>query len=76
MAPSADLVAILLVFAAVVATINHRLIGLPRAIALLLGSLLASAFIALIDPYTTPDLSGWVRGMLGDAVAVRSEPSR
>jgi CPA1 family monovalent cation:H+ antiporter len=67
MAPSADLVAILLVFAAVVATVNHRLIGLPRAIALLLGSLLASAFIVLIDPYTTPDLSGWVRGMLGDA---------
>lgn len=67
MAPSADLVAILLVFAAVVATVNDRLIGLPRAIALLLGSLLASAFIAMIDPYTTPDLSGWVRGMLGDA---------
>jgi CPA1 family monovalent cation:H+ antiporter len=67
MAPSADLVAILLVFAAVVATVNHRLIGLPRAIALLLGSLIASAVIALIDPYTTPDMSGWVRGMLGDA---------
>lgn len=67
MAPSANLVAILLVFAAVVATVNHRLIGLPRAIALLLGSLLASAFIALIDPYTAPDLSRWVRGMLGDA---------
>jgi monovalent cation:H+ antiporter, CPA1 family len=67
MAPSADLVAILLVVAAVVATVNHRLIGLPRAIALLLGSLLVSVFIALIDPYTTPDLSGWMRGMLGDA---------
>src|SRR5215472_11751425 len=67
MAPSADLVAILLVFAAVVATVNHRLIGLPRAIALLLGSLVASVFIVLIDPYTTPDLSGWMRGMLGGA---------
>jgi CPA1 family monovalent cation:H+ antiporter len=67
MAPSADLVAILLVFAAIVATVNHRLIGLPRAIALLIGSLLASVFIAFIDPYTAPDLSGWVRGMLGDA---------
>ncbi len=67
MAPSANLVAILLVFTAIVATINHRLIGLPRAIALLLGSLLASAFIALIDPYMAPGLSGWVRGMLGDA---------
>jgi monovalent cation:H+ antiporter, CPA1 family len=67
MAPSADLIAILLVFAAAVATLNHRLVHLPRAIALLVGSLFASAFIAAIDPYTTPDLTGWMRGMLGDA---------
>jgi hypothetical protein len=39
MASFADLVAILLVLAALVATINHRFIGLPTAIALLLGSL-------------------------------------
>ncbi len=67
MASSADLVAILLVLAACVATINHRFIGLPRAIALLLGSLGVSALIAVIDPFVAPDLSGWVRGMLGAA---------
>ena len=67
MAPSADLVAILLVLAACVAAINDRFVGLPRAIALLLGSLGVSAFIAAIDPFVAPDLSGWVRGMLGAA---------
>jgi CPA1 family monovalent cation:H+ antiporter len=67
MASSANLVAILLFLAALVATINHRFIGLPRAIALLLGSLGVSAAIAAIDPFVTPDLSGWVRGMLSDA---------
>lgn len=65
---SANLIAILLFLAAFVATINHRYIGLPRAIALLLGSLGISAAIAAIDPFVTTDLSGWVRGMLGDAV--------
>lgn len=67
MASSANLVAILLFLAAFVATINHRFIGLPRAIALLLGSLGVSALIAAIDPFVAPDLSGWVRGMLSDA---------
>src|SRR5271168_53873 len=67
MASSANLVAILLFLAAFVATINHRFIGLPRAIALLLGSLGVSAAIAVIDPFVTPDLAGWVRGMLGEA---------
>ena len=65
---SANLIAILLFLAAFVATTNHRYIGLPRAIALLLGSLSISAAIAAIDPFVTTDLSGWVRGMLGDAV--------
>ena len=64
---SANLIAILLFLAAVVATINHRFIRLPRAIALLLGSLGISATIAAIDPFVAPDLSGWVRGMLSDA---------
>jgi monovalent cation:H+ antiporter, CPA1 family len=64
---SANLIAILLFLAAVVATINHRFIGLPRAISLLLGSLGISAIIAAIDPFVAPDLSGWVRGMLSDA---------
>ncbi|HET6239436.1 MAG TPA: sodium:proton antiporter [Acetobacteraceae bacterium] len=67
MTSSANLVAILLFLAAFVATINHRFIGLPRAIALLLGSLGVSAAIAVIDPFVTPDLAGWVRGMLGEA---------
>jgi CPA1 family monovalent cation:H+ antiporter len=67
MASSANLVAILLFLAASVATINHRYIGLPRAIALLLGSLGVSAAIAVIDPFVTTDLAGWVRGMLSDA---------
>jgi CPA1 family monovalent cation:H+ antiporter len=67
MGSSANLVAILLFLAAFVATINHRFIGLPRAIALLLGSLGVSAAIAVIDPFVTPDLAGWVRGMLGEA---------
>jgi monovalent cation:H+ antiporter, CPA1 family len=67
MASSANLIAILLFLAAFVATINHRFIHLPRAIALLLGSLGISAAIAVIDPFVTPDLSGWVRGMLGEA---------
>jgi hypothetical protein len=38
-----------------VATINHCLIGLPRAIALLLGSLGVSALISAIDPLATAD---------------------
>ena len=67
MASPANLIAILLFLAALVATINHRFIHLPRAIALLLGSLGISAAIAAIDPFVTPDLSGWVRGMLGEA---------
>jgi monovalent cation:H+ antiporter, CPA1 family len=67
MAASADLFAILLVLAACVATINHRFIRLPRAIALLLGSLGVFVLIAAIDPLVTPDISGWVRGMLGAA---------
>jgi CPA1 family monovalent cation:H+ antiporter len=67
MASSADLVAILLVLAATVATINHRFIGLPRAIALLLGSLGVSLLIAAIDPFVAVDLSGWVRHALGAA---------
>ena len=67
MASPANLIAILLFLAALVATINHRFIHLPRAIALLLGSLGISAVIAAIDPFVTPDLAGWVRGMLGEA---------
>src|SRR5437868_1775199 len=67
MASSADLIAILLVLAACVATINHRFIGLPRAIALLLGSVGVSALIAAINPFVAPDLSGWMRGMLSAA---------
>jgi Na+:H+ antiporter len=67
MASPADLVAILLVLAACVATLNHRFLGLPRAIALLLGSLGISTLIAVIDPFVTTDLTGWVRGMLGGA---------
>jgi hypothetical protein len=53
MASSSDLIAILLVLAAFVATINHRFIGLPRAIALLLGSLGISGVIILIDLWRT-----------------------
>jgi monovalent cation:H+ antiporter, CPA1 family len=64
---SANLIAILLFLAAAVATINHRFIRLPRAIALLLGSLSVSAVIAAINPLVTPDLSAWVRDMLTDA---------
>src|SRR5277367_876545 len=67
MASSADLVAVLLVLAACVATINHLFIGLPRAIALLIGSLGISAAIRVIDPFVTPDLSGWVRAVLAAA---------
>lgn len=67
MGSSANLIAILLFLAAFVATINQRFVHLPRAIALLLGSLGISAAIAVIDPFVTPDLSGWVRGMLGQA---------
>ncbi len=67
MGSPADLIAILLCLAAGVATINHRFIHLPRAIALLLGSLGLAGLIAAIDPFVAPDLSGWVRAMLGDA---------
>ncbi len=71
MGSSADLVAILLVLAACVATINHRFLGLPRAIALLLSSLILSGLIAVVDPFVPADLSGWVRGMLGGAALPR-----
>src|SRR3984957_10218069 len=67
MASSSDLIAMLLVLAAIVATINHRFVGLPRAIALLLGSLGISGVIILIDPFTTTDITGWVRATLSAA---------
>jgi CPA1 family monovalent cation:H+ antiporter len=67
MTSSADLIAILLFLAAVVAVLNHRTIRLPRAIALLLGSLAFAGLLAGIDPYVTADLSGWMRGMLSAA---------
>ena len=67
MTSPADLIAILLFLAASVAVINHHTIGLPRAIALLLGSLAFSGLIAAIDPFVTTDLSGWMRGMLNAA---------
>jgi CPA1 family monovalent cation:H+ antiporter len=67
MGSSADLVAILLVLAAGVATVNDRFTRLPRAVALLLGSLGVSASIAVIDPFITSDLSDWMRGMLAAA---------
>jgi len=67
MASPADLVAILLVLAAFVATVNRRFIHLPRAIALLLGSLATSAGIILIDPFVPIDLSGWARATLSAA---------
>jgi monovalent cation:H+ antiporter, CPA1 family len=64
MASTADLVAILLALAAFVATINHRFIRLPRAIALLLGSLGVCGLIAVVDLVAATDVTGWVRGML------------
>jgi hypothetical protein len=67
MASSADLVALLLVLAAGVASINYCFFGLPRAIALLLGSLLLSAAIVGIDRFVGTNLSGWMRGMLDTA---------
>lgn len=67
MASAPDLIAILLVLAAIVATINHHFIGLPRAIALLLGSLGISAMIILVDPFVATDLTGWVRATLSAA---------
>jgi monovalent cation:H+ antiporter, CPA1 family len=67
MASSADLVAMLLVLAAIVATINHRFIGLPRAIALLLGSLGISAIITAINPFFTTDLDAWMLAVLSAA---------
>jgi CPA1 family monovalent cation:H+ antiporter len=67
MASPADLVTILLGLAAVVATINHRFVRMPRAIALLLGSLAISGLIGAIDPFVTADLSGWALGLLNAA---------
>jgi CPA1 family monovalent cation:H+ antiporter len=67
MASSADLIAVLLVLAAGVASINQGFIGLPRAIALLLGSLGLSAAIAFIDLFVGADLTDFVRGMLDAA---------
>jgi CPA1 family monovalent cation:H+ antiporter len=67
MASSADLVTILLGLAAVVATVNHRFFHMPRAVALLLGSLGIAGLIWVIDPFTTTDLSGWVRSLLDAA---------
>ena len=64
MTSPADLIAILLFLAAAVAVLNHQTIGMPRAIALLLGSLGFSGLIAAIDPFVAADLSGWMRGML------------
>jgi CPA1 family monovalent cation:H+ antiporter len=67
MASTADLVALLLGLAALVATINHRFIHLPRAIALLLGSLSICTVIVVIDLFANTDVAGWVRGMLNAA---------
>src|SRR5580698_7246012 len=67
MASSADLVTMLLGLAAIVATVNHRFVRMPRAVALLLGSLSISGLIWVIDPFVTTDLSGWVRSLLDAA---------
>ncbi|HEX3995107.1 MAG TPA: cation:proton antiporter, partial [Acetobacteraceae bacterium] len=40
---------------------------MPRAVALLLGSLGISGLIWVIDPFITTDLSGWVRSLLDAA---------
>src|SRR6202007_584025 len=52
---------------------NHRFIGLPRAIALLLGSLGVSVLISVIDPFVTPDLTGWGRRLRRAAPAPRRQ---
>ena len=67
MVSPADLVAILLVLAATVATVNRQFIHLPRAIALLFGSLAISAGIILIDPLVPIDLRGLARETLSAA---------
>ncbi len=67
MVSPADLVAILLVLAAFVATVNRQFIHLPRAIALLFGSLAISAGIILIDPLVPFDLRGLARETLSAA---------
>ena len=67
MSSPADLVPLLLALAAFVATINHRFIRLPRAIALLLGSLSVCALIAAIDLVTGTNVSAWMRSMLNAA---------
>jgi CPA1 family monovalent cation:H+ antiporter len=67
MVSPADLVAILLVLAATVATLNRQFVHLPRAIALLFGSLAISAGVILIDPFVPVDLRGLARDALGAA---------
>ena len=67
MVSPADLFAILLVLAAAVATVNHRFIHLPRAIALLFGSLGVSGGIILINPLVPIDLPGVARETLNAA---------
>jgi monovalent cation:H+ antiporter, CPA1 family len=67
MESNANLVPMLLGLAALVATINHRFMHLPRAIALLLGSLGVCALIAAIDLFAATDVTGWVRETLNAA---------
>jgi CPA1 family monovalent cation:H+ antiporter len=67
MISSADLVALLFVLAAVVATLNHRFVGLPRAIAMLISSLGLSAAIALMGRFVDADLTAPLRGALDTA---------
>jgi CPA1 family monovalent cation:H+ antiporter len=40
---------------------------MPRAVALLLGSLAISGLIWVIDPFVTVDISGWILGVLNAA---------
>jgi len=63
----ADLIAIVLVLAALIGCINHLWIGLPPAIGMLLGSLALSLLIVSSDHVFHLHLMHWFRGTLDAA---------
>ena len=65
--PAFDLVALILLFAALIGCINQLYVGIPRSIALLVGSLAISLLVLGIDSATGYGLTGWLRDALSAA---------
>ena len=65
--PAFDLVALILVFAALIGCINHLYVRIPRSIALLLGSLAIALAVRAIDSAAGYGITGWLSAAMSAA---------